>query len=154
MILAAMIGDNMKNFKTMLLVATLLFSMSFSVCSASNRIAEQVKETADPITENILQAINEDNYAGFSKDFDEKMKTELNENEYRKVIAATKANFGSYLSKEFVAAELNDTYTIVTYKSKFSKEAAEIIIRNVLVERDGGYVVAGFWMDSPQPKSK
>nr|WP_320147201.1 DUF3887 domain-containing protein [uncultured Anaeromusa sp.] len=144
----------MKKFKTILIAAMLLFSMSLSICSASNRIAEQVKEVADPITENILLAINEDNYAGFSKDFDEKMKTDLNEAEYRKVIAATKANFGNYISKEFVAAELNDTYTVVTYKSKFSKEAAEIIIRNVLTESNGGYAVSGFWMDSPQPKSK
>ena len=73
-----MIGVNMKKVKTILLVATLLLSMSISICSAGNRFAEQVKETADPITENILQAINEDNYDGFSKDFDEKMKTELN----------------------------------------------------------------------------
>lgn len=154
MILAAMIGVNMKKVKTILLVATLLFSMSISICSAGNRFAEQVKETADPITENILQAINEDNYAGFSKDFDEKMKSELNENEYRKVMAAMKTNFGNYVSKEFVAAELNDTYTIVTYKSKFSREVAEILIRTVLTESNGGYAVAGFWLDSPQPKSK
>ena len=38
---------------------------------------------ADPITENLLIAMNKADYAGFSKDFDETMKAELTEALFR-----------------------------------------------------------------------
>jgi hypothetical protein len=105
--------------------------VTFSGCSAQQLSAEKVKEFADPMTENILLAMNEDDYPRFSQDFDEQMKAVFNEAQYNQTIPAIKAKIGQYVSKEYVSAEYKDGFTVVVYKARFSQEANDIIVTSV-----------------------
>ncbi len=53
-------------------------------------------EYADPITENILTAINNGDYASFSKDFNEIMKNELPEASFPDFLSAVNGTVSNY----------------------------------------------------------
>ncbi|MGC9445347.1 MAG: hypothetical protein ACP5E9_10560 [Candidatus Methanospirareceae archaeon] len=65
----------------------------------------QVRSYADPITENMLIAMNEDDYTKYSEDFDATMKTTLPESLFLETNAMIKSTIGTYASKEFWKVE-------------------------------------------------
>ncbi len=140
----------MKLCKYVSLLAILISLVTFSGCSAQQLSAEKVKEFADPMTENILLAMNEDDYPRFSQDFDEQMKAVFNEAQYNQTIPAIKAKIGQYVSKEYVSAEYKDGFTVVVYKARFSQEANDIIVTSVFSDTNGKKLLSGFWLDSPK----
>lgn len=108
-----------------------------------NQFKDETKEIADSMTENILIAMNENNYSHFSEDFDEKMKNVLNEAKYQETMPAIKDEIGNYISKEFISVTKKDQYTIVIYKAKFS-EPVDVYVKNILSENNGKYYISGF----------
>lgn len=122
---------------------TLMFIiLMFAVCSAS---ASEIRDFADPVTENMLVAINEGNYPAASQFFDEQMKSVLNQQEFQRQASKTKSAIGKYVSKEFVTIEKDDQYTVVIYNAKFTLRD-DVTIRTVLSETDEGYLISGFWV--------
>lgn len=138
----------MRLYKNILLLTALLLLILLPGCLAQQMPLEEVKQYADPITENILVAMNEDNYSRFSQDFDEKMKNGLDETTYYNTIPGMKSKIGQYISKELVSAEKKDQFVVVTYKAKFSEEAGDVIVRSVFSDENGKKYISGFWMDS------
>ncbi len=110
----------------------------------------QVRGYADPITEQILVAMNKDDYAMYSEDFDQTMKNAMTESVFVETNAVIKSKIGDYVSKEFWKAESKDQYTIVHYKAKFTDEPADVIARVVFQEIGGEIKVSGLWFDSPE----
>ena len=107
-------------------------------------------EYADAITESILLAMNEDDYAKLSEHFNEEMKETLSESVFR-----TNYNFmvliiGDYVSKEFWKTEERGIYKTVYYKTVFTEEPDGVIVEIVFQEIDGEVYVAGLWFDSPK----
>lgn len=111
-------------------------------------------EYADTITEGILQAINENDYAGYTKHFDEVMKNAVPESLFRQTRTAIKEQIGDYISKTFWKVTTQDGYTIVVYKAKFSQEPKDVTVRVVFQEISGEIYVAGLWFDSPKLRGK
>ena len=144
----------MNQIKSVCLLTIIVFGVFFTACSANNSSVNEIREIADTMTENILVAMNEDNYLHFSKDFDEPMKNALNEKEYQETIPAIKDKIGNYISKEFVSIEKKDQYTIIIYKAKFDQEPDDVIIRTVLSENNGNFLISGFWVNSPKLQNK
>lgn len=140
----------MKFYKNILLLTALILLTILPGCSAQQPSIDEVKQYADPITENILVAMNEDNYSRFSQDFDEQMKSGLNEIQYYNTIPAIKGKIGEYISKEIFSVENKDQFIVVTYKTKFSGESDVVIVRSVLSDRNGKKYISGFWIDSPK----
>lgn len=140
----------MKLCKYVVLTTMLISMIVLSGCSEKQPSVDEAKKFADPITENILQAMNDDNYSRFSQDFDEQMKAALNETQYKNTIPAIKAKIGKYLSKEFVSVENKDGYLVVIYKARFSQETGDVIVRSVFSDRNGKKYISGFWLDSPK----
>ncbi|WP_378953031.1 DUF3887 domain-containing protein [Pelosinus sp. sgz500959] len=138
----------MKLYKNILLLTALILLIILSGCSAQEIPLAEVKQYADPITENILIAMNEDNYSRFSQDFDEQMKNGLDEIKYYNTIPGMKNKIGQYISKELVSVEKKDQFVVVTYKAKFSEESGDVIVRSVFSDRNGKNYISGFWMDS------
>ena len=110
----------------------------------------QVRGYADPVTEQILAAMNGGDYAMYSEDFDQTMKNAMTETVFVETNAVIKSKIGDYVSKEFWKAESNDQYTIVHYKAKFTDEPAEVTVRVVFQEISGEMKVSGLWFDSPE----
>ena len=111
---------------------------------------EQVREYADPITEHILMAMNENDYAKYAEDFDQTMKNAMTEAVFDEANAITKSKIGDYVSKEFWKAESKDQYMIVHYKAKFTDEPGDVTVRVVFQEIGGEMKVSGLWFDSPK----
>lgn len=128
-------------FRNICLLTMLFTMLSITVCWANS----EIREFADPVTENMLIAINEDNYPLFSEYFDEKMKCTLDEKEYQRQASAIKKAFGEYVSKEFVTVETDGQYIVVVYRAKFTQRD-NVTVRNVLSKNDEGFLVSGFWL--------
>lgn len=109
----------------------------------------QVRGYADPITEQILVALNEDYYARYSEDFDQKMKNAMPEAVFNETNAMITSKIGDYVSKEFWKTESKGNYTIVHYKAEFTDEPTDVTIRVVFREIDGEMKVSGLLFDSP-----
>ncbi len=113
-------------------------------------VLEQVRGYADPVTEQILVAMNKNDYARYSEDFDQTMKNAMTEAVFDETNAAIRSKIGDYVSKEFWKAESKDQYTIVYYNAKFTDEPADVTVKVVFQEIGGGMKVSGLWFDSPE----
>ncbi len=76
---------------------------------------EQVRGYADPVAENILMAMNENDYVKYSEDFDQPMKNAMTEAVFDETNRAIRSKIGDYVSKEFWNAESKDPYTLIYY---------------------------------------
>jgi hypothetical protein len=124
-------------------------------CLEQNQVGvEQVRTYADPITENILLAMNEDNYTKYSEHFDATMKNALPETLFHETTTLLTSKIGTYVSKEFWKVESENQYTSVYYKAKFTQEPDDVIVKVVFQEIVGENKVSGLWMDSPKLRAK
>jgi maltoporin len=113
-------------------------------------VLDQVRGYADPVTEQILVAMNEDDYAMYSEDFDQTMKNAMTEAVFNEANAGIRSKIGDYVSKEFWKAESKDQYTIAHYKAKFTDEPDDVTVKVVFQEINGEMKVSGLWLDSPK----
>lgn len=114
----------------------------------------QVREYADPITENILLAMNERNYTKFSEHFDQTMKNALPEAVFKETNSVIKSKIGDYVSKEFWKVESKDQLTIVYYNARSTQEPENVIVKVVFQEIEAEMKVSGLWLDSPKLREK
>lgn len=110
------------------------------------KYCEEIRGFADTKTENMLTALNNDNYSDFSRDFNQQMKESIPVNKFGEMTTIIKSKFGKYISMEFVGIEIRETYITVAYKGKFSQGQDPVLIRSVFTQDNGKIVVAGFWL--------
>jgi hypothetical protein len=127
------------------ILTMLLLIMAISACNPRPE-----PEYADAITEGILLAMNENDYAQYSQHFTEDMKNAAPEAVFQQTNALIKAKIGSYVSKEFWKVQDEGIYTSVYYKGKFSEETGDVSVKVVFQEISGDIYVAGLWFDSPK----
>jgi len=146
----------MKN-KTAGLIAIVMIAsvVFFAGCVEKNQVdVAQVREYADPITENILLGMNEGNYTKYSEHFDQTMKNAMPEAVFNETNAIIKLKIGDYVSTEFWKVESKDQFTIAYYKAKFTQEPEDVIVKVVFQEIVGEMNVSGLWLDSPKLREK
>jgi hypothetical protein len=105
-----------------------------------------VARYSDPIAENILISMNNRDYAGFSKDFDATMKSELDEASFPGFVDAVNGQVGDYVagSKNMTGFNIENGLTTATYKVKF--EAVEDVTMDVIYRKiDDEMKVVGLW---------
>ena len=103
---------------------------------------------ADPMTENILNAIAEEDYASFSKDFDDVMKKELPEEVFPEFLATINGAIGNYIkdSKSITGVNIENNLTTATYLADFeSKEA--VTVRVIFQKIDDVMKIVGLWFE-------
>lgn len=106
----------------------------------------KVAAYADPITENILIAMNNGDYASFSKDFDETMKKELSEAAFPDFVAVVNGSIGNYIqdSKKITGVNSTNGLTTATYEADF--EGMEGVTIDVTFKKiDNKMTVVGIW---------
>ncbi len=81
--------------------------------------ADEVKVYADPAAEKIFAGISEKNYAGFSEDFDQKMKESLTEEKFNEIVN----QLGECEGQGITGADSVQGFTRAYYKAKSSKLA-------------------------------
>ncbi len=125
--------------------------VSVSGCATEPEIdVDEVRAYADPITEDTLIGMNEDNYAQFSEHFTQTMKSVMSEANFIQLSTALKPIIGDYVSKEFWTVEKQAGYTVVKYKVKYTEEPADVIVTVSFDEVEGAIYLSGLWFDSPK----
>ena len=136
-------------------VVVIAAAVALAGCMEKNQVdTEQVREYADPITENILLAMNEDDYTKYSDNFDQTMRNAISGAVFNETNAMIKSKIGDYVSKEFQKAEGKDQYTIVYYNARFADEPDDVTVKVVFQEINGEMKVSGLWLDSPKLRGK
>jgi len=107
----------------------------------------KVAQFSDPITENILISMNKADYVGFSKDFDETMKAELNEASFPDFLAQVNGVIGNYKegSKKIVGVSIENDVTTATYTADFEK-AEDVSVEVVFKKINDQMMVIGLWL--------
>lgn len=147
--------DTLKRGKLRLAaLALLIFAAALAGCGMDPVDEEKVRQYADPMTENVLTAVNEGSYEKFSRDFDQEMKSSLPEQVFSEFSADTRNKIGDYLAKEFLKAGRQEQYTVVYYRAQFTREKEDVIIKAVFSEAGGRELLSGFFMDSNGLRNK
>ena len=108
----------------------------------------KVAPYADPATENILIAMNNEDYASFSKDFDDTMKSELSEDVFPDFLASVNGQVGAYIldSKNLNGVNIENGITTANYTIDF--ESMEDVTLDVIFQKiDGKMMVVGLWFN-------
>jgi hypothetical protein len=133
------------NRKRLIAIVTLVAIIIFAavpVLSGCGKVAE----FSDPIVENILVSMNNSDYAGFSKDFDESMKAELNADNFDDFMAQVNGAVGNYIvgSKDLIGVNINNDLTTSNYTADF--EGSKDVNVEVTFKKIGDEMkVVGLW---------
>jgi outer membrane murein-binding lipoprotein Lpp len=103
---------------------------------------------SDPIAENILVSMNNGDYAGFSRDFDANMKSQLGEAAFPGFLDAVNGQVGNYIadSKKITGVNIENGLTTATYTADF--EFLEDVTVDVVYQKIGGEMkVVGLWFN-------
>ncbi|MDQ0203515.1 DUF3887 domain-containing protein [Pectinatus haikarae] len=125
-----------------LILVLMLTVFNLTLCSAEST---DIRAFSDDVTEELLLGINDGQYPAAAKFFDDKMKNALNKKRFAAESKKTKKMFGQYISKEYTRAESKESYKIIDYKAKFTKDD-NVTVRTVLTEDGSGFLIAGFWI--------
>jgi len=127
------------------ILITLLALISVSSCAP---IPEP--EYASTITEEMLQALSQDDYIKFTERFDKNIEKIMPEDKFHELAAEVEIRAGSYQSKEFVKAENSGFSIIVYYNARFTEEPEDVLIEIRFKELDEEIRVSAFTIDSPK----
>lgn len=104
------------------------------------------------MTENILIGRNKKNYEKYSKDFSDEINKSITEEKFLESINLIEGKIGKYIedSNKFYIATKDKNYINVIYKSKFTDETGDVIVRIVFEEINGSMKISGEWYDFPK----
>ncbi len=112
---------------------------------------DEVLAYADPITEDMLLAMNEEDYDAFSEHFGDAMREAMPEEFFEEVIIGQiQATIGEFISKDYLRARRQDDGIVVIYEADFSDEPGIVTVQVFFREIEGPVYVAGLWFDSPK----
>jgi hypothetical protein len=144
----------LKKFTFSFLLIIIIFCTTnlLSSCAQTATTSMPEPEYARDITENILQAINSNNYAMYSKDFDQGMKQALTQEVFDQVKSTITKKVGSYEpgSLQFVQAVSQTPYVAVIYSTKFTNETDNVTVTISFHSVEGKYLVGGLYFNSPK----
>ena len=144
--------------KIVIMIAiTLIAGTLLSGCGAKS-LSESDVSYAGPILDNVLTGIRDNHYNEFSRDFSDKMKTTLTQENFEILVTTLNSKIGDYENKSFSGAtntiKDNNTYTVVIYKAKYSKETNDVQITITLSDNNGRKIVEGLLFNSPNLKKQ
>jgi hypothetical protein len=139
-----------------ILMAVLLLSTVFMSACNPNRASLQpspltaieVQAFADPVTENMLQAMNTSDYAQYTRDFDEAFKKNLSPEAFELLNSKRIEAVGKYISKDYwQLVQKNDKLT-VAYRTKLREETGTVFVTIYFKSIGGKWYVDGIYYDS------
>ncbi len=140
-------------------LAALILLLAVSACGCMDREtvitgeeAAQVVAYADPIAENLLAGLNEDDYTKYSRDFGPEMRQALDEAAFEQNREFVVSRIGLYESRRDPVVTESGDFITVTYEAKFEQEDG-VAIRFVFKKDDGSHQLQGLWFDSPKLRS-
>lgn len=130
---------------TLIVVAATIFlcaaCSSQKVTYAEGDQKTQAVAAADPIAKDILDGMQQNNYALFSKDFDEKMLSAMTEDSFNSLVAKFSA-YGAFQGSELVNVEIVSSYYRVNYKLTY---ADKVMVMGLVIPQSGEAKASGLW---------
>jgi hypothetical protein len=107
-----------------------------------------VAKYSDPIAENLMVSMNNEDFAGFSRDFDESLKTEVSEAVFNDFKTTVNDQLGKYIegSKKITGVNVENGLTTATYQMDFELQE-DFQMRFVYQKIGGEMKLVGFWFD-------
>ncbi len=112
----------------------------------------QVITFANPITDNLLDGFNQNNYQQYSRDFSGEMKQGLDEKVFEQNRELVLSKIGSYVSRGDPVVTGSGEFLVVNYKADFEQEQG-VDIRVIFRKGDDTHQVYGLWFNSPKLRS-
>jgi|AGTN01.2.fsa_nt_gi hypothetical protein len=109
---------------------------------------------ADDMVDNMMAGVTQNDYAVFSRDFSDTMKSSIDETAFASMAESLTAAIGTYESKRFSQAA--DTtqdevaYTVVVYQAQFSEEDADVLITVTFSGGEDDKKIEGLYFNSPK----
>jgi hypothetical protein len=113
---------------------------------------DQVLAYAEPKTDNLLNSLNNNDYASFKRDLNSQLTDLIPADEFVLNYQNLGTRVGKYISREIDHVERGGDYITVLYRAKFEKE--DNVTVRVIYEVAGDHRVAGLWFDSPKIRSQ
>lgn len=142
-----------------MVVFLLVVVIFLSACGAkatpqtlSGEAREAVLAYSEEMTDNLLEGLNAGDYAVFSRDFTEQMKTSLSEAQFPDLSLQIIGTLGAYVSREIQSVEQTGDFVAVVYTAKFEQDAPVTI--RVVFEVVEPHLVTGLWFDSAKLRQK
>ncbi len=133
-------------------VMTTIAILGMLLTSCGSGLSESDVAYAGPMLDNILQGIAEKDYGKFSRDFSEKMKDTVKEEDFYSLVTTLNTKLGEYQARSFSNAgqtkTAGGTITLVTYRARYSKES-NTTIKIYFGENNGDKLIEGFLIDAP-----
>ncbi len=110
----------MKKIQFIVIAILAVFLLSMSLLSGCGKTAQW----ADPMVENVLVSINNEDYSSFIKDFGDDLIKEIPKDAFPDVVSFIKGDFGKYIegSKKIFSVNIVNNETTTEYNGKFENK--------------------------------
>jgi hypothetical protein len=133
-------------------IILLFLATSISGCSgpAQSNLAEP--SYSREITENIMLAINSNDFFKYARDFDPTMKQAMTQQAFEQVRNSITSKIGMYVpgSLQFSQTTQQTKYVVIVYKCKFADEPDDVTVTISFQSIDEKNLVAGLYFNSPK----
>ncbi len=137
--------------RTFFVFILVMLGVLMSGCTFEEGLSdEEILRYADPIANNALQAINENDYKNFSADFDLTMKKAMPEDMFYQINSEILDKLGNYTRRGEGKVIHKDDHIHVIYHPVFEKEPEDAVFRLIFKEEEGQTRLVGIWLDSPK----
>lgn len=113
-------------------------------------VETEVRAYSDPAVENILQAMNDADYARFSAGFNALMKKTITPDAFNELENRVINTVGKYQYKQLVNLQRSNQYVVTTYQANYTGEPAGVTVTVSFEYIDGKNYVAGLYFNSPK----
>ncbi len=140
---------NVKTFR-FLLVVFLLVSLTACLPGKAVKGADQeaVLAYVEPLADEVLQGIESNDYALFSQDFNDEMKSGIDESSFQEMRDLLSSKIGSYQSRKVSSVRDVNGTLLVIYTAKYSNSTSVVI--NFSVTGSEPHQVSGLYFTSAE----
>ena len=133
----------MKKLIWVVLAGMLLFSTANANVVSGTK--EKIQMVGDSLLNNVLDGMKTNDYAKYSRDFDATMKNALSEKAFIATNKQITELFGEYKNSAYLGFLNQKKMTMFLWKGIFGKSQDDVLIKLVVSETDGKYLIAGLW---------
>jgi len=132
--------SQIKIFSVLVLALMLLPGLSSCAAKPAGLSNQQVAS----VTENILKAIDKNNYREFTQDFSEQMKSAFTQEKFTQLRIMLQSASGNFIYMDTPSISNSQGYAIYRFPAKYANETVTVTVTFVI----GGEKVEGLFFDS------
>jgi hypothetical protein len=132
-----------------ILIAVLIFSLLSGCESKETTLTgtdmEAILAFSEAKTDNLLAGMNANDYASFSKDFDQALSNAMNQSKFDTFKKDKDAKLGAYVSRQVNSVTQSGAYYAVIYDTKFEKDNS--VTMRVVFSTADAHEISGLWFN-------